>query len=308
MNFVLSPTSSDDSSDSSFGSDSSSTTPTPPGETKNNNPPHHNPQKPPSWALHHFDIGKKLGEGQFGQVFVAREKQSGFICAVKTLRKSQLRENKLEIQLRREIDIQTHLSHPHILSMYTYFWDKSNIYLILEYAAGGELYKALHKRRQRNYDATGDDTGFTAQETATWIVQLSSALQHCHNNHVIHRDIKPENLLLGQHNEILIADFGWSVHSRSKRTTWCGTLDYLAPEIVAQVKGKGDKLIPYDHGVDLWAVGVLTYELLVSGRALGFGFFFANCCLVETSNPGFNVPDNASSYYRHPYRGKGCSG
>ena len=78
---------------------------------------------------------------------------------------------------------------------------------------------------------------------------------YCHKRNVIHRDIKPENLLLGLHGELKIADFGWSVHApSSRRTTLCGTLDYLPPEMV---KGQ-----THNHTVDLWGIGVLCYECL----------------------------------------------
>jgi aurora kinase len=85
---------------------------------------------------------------------------------------------------------------------------------------------------------------------------MATALHYLHRKHVIHRDIKPENLLLGMHGELKIADFGWSVHApNQRRTTLCGTLDYLPPEMI---EGK-------DHSahVDLWSLGVLCYEFLV---------------------------------------------
>lgn len=84
---------------------------------------------------------------------------------------------------------------------------------------------------------------------------MADALSYLHSKHVIHRDIKPENILLGIRGDLKIADFGWSVHAPSNsRSTLCGTLDYLPPEMV-----NGDQ-----HGseVDLWAIGVLTYEFL----------------------------------------------
>jgi serine/threonine protein kinase len=210
------------------------------------------------WKVDDFDIGKPLGRGKFGRVFLAREKKYKFVCALKCLEKKQLQRNNVEHQLRREIEIQSNLSHPHILSLYGYFWDKQRVYLILEFAPGGEMYKVLTKQVAKNRETLGLEKGFSERKAATWIYQLSSALHYCHGKHVIHRDIKPENLLLGLKNELLIADFGWSVHApSSRRTTLCGTLDYLPPEMVA---GNDDE---YDNGVDLWALGVLTYEFLV---------------------------------------------
>ena len=89
-----------------------------------------------------------------------------------------------------------------------------------------------------------------------YIRSLAEALNYCHTKHVIHRDIKPENLLLDLKGELKIADFGWSVHApNSRRTTLCGTLDYLPPEMI---EGK-----PHDVWVDVWSLGVLMYEFLV---------------------------------------------
>lgn len=96
-----------------------------------------------SWELSDFDIGKPLGRGKFGNVYLAREKKSHYIVALKVLFKSQLSKAGVEHQLRREIEIQSHLRHKNILRLYGYFYDQSRVYLILEYAAKGELYKEL---------------------------------------------------------------------------------------------------------------------------------------------------------------------
>ncbi|XP_036782316.1 aurora kinase C isoform X2 [Manis pentadactyla] len=136
-------------------------------------------------------------------------------------------------------------AHPNILCLYNYFHDARRVYLILEYAPRGELYKELQKSH------TLDE-----QRAATIMEELADALTYCHKKRVIHRDIKPENLLLGFRGEVKIADFGWSVHTPSlRRKTMCGTLDYLPPEMI---EGR-----TYNENVDLWCIGVLCYELLV---------------------------------------------
>ena len=197
------------------------------------------------WTLRDFEIGKPLGRGKFGKVYLARERRTKYIVALKVLSKGQLLKSGVEHQLRREIEIQAHLRHRHILRMYGYFYDNKNIYLILEYSPGGELYKKLTARGQ-----------FSERTSARFISDLSTAMKYCHSKHVIHRDIKPENLLLGANNDIKIADFGWSVHApTSRRNTLCGTLDYLPPEMV---EGR-----EHDEQVDTWALGVLLYEFLV---------------------------------------------
>ncbi|XP_061865243.1 aurora kinase A [Colius striatus] len=197
------------------------------------------------WSLDDFEIGRPLGKGKFGNVYLAREKRSKFILALKVLFKTQLEEAGVEHQLRREVEIQSHLRHPNILRLYGYFHDGTRVYLILEYAPRGEVYKELQKL-----------TKFDEQRTATYITELADALSYCHSKSVIHRDIKPENLLLGSNGELKIADFGWSVHApSSRRTTLCGTLDYLPPEMI---EGR-----THDEKVDIWSLGVLCYEFLV---------------------------------------------
>ncbi|MBN3298140.1 AURAA kinase, partial [Amia calva] len=193
------------------------------------------------WTLENFDIGRPLGKGKFGNVYLARERQSMFILALKVLFKKQLEKAGVEHQLRREVEIQSHLRHPNILRLYGYFHDSSRVYLILEFAPKGELYSELQRCVR-----------FDEQRSA----KLADALQYCHSKKVIHRDIKPENLLLGANGELKIADFGWSVHApSSRRSTLCGTLDYLPPEMI---EGR-----THDEKVDLWSLGVLCYEFLV---------------------------------------------
>ncbi|XP_008319306.1 aurora kinase A [Cynoglossus semilaevis] len=174
------------------------------------------------WSLENFDIGRPLGKGKFGNVYLARERQSKFILALKVLFKKQLEKAGVEHQLRREVEIQSHLRHPNILRLYGYFHDASRVYLILEFAPKGELYGELQRCGH-----------FPEDRSATYIMELADALNYCHSKKVIHRDIKPENLLLGANGELKIADFGWSVHTpSSRRSTLCGTLDYLPPEMI----------------------------------------------------------------------------
>jgi len=199
------------------------------------------------WTLSDFEIGRSLGKGKFGHVYLAREKQSKFVVALKVLYKKELKRSNVEHQLRREIEIQTHLRHRNILRMFGYFHDECRVYLILEFAIGGEVYKALQSEPLKRFDEA---------RTATYISQLVDALIYCHSRKVLHRDIKPENLLIGANGTLKIGDFGWSVHApSSKRVTVCGTLDYLPPEMV---EGK-----THDETADIWSVGILCYEFLV---------------------------------------------
>ncbi|CAI0563580.1 unnamed protein product [Linum tenue] len=195
------------------------------------------------WSLKNFEIGRPLGRGKFGRVYVAREVKSKYIVALKVLFKEQIDKYRIHHQLRREMEIQSTLKHPNVLRLYGWFDDDDRIFLILEYAHGGELYGVLRERGH-----------LTERESATYIASLANALAYCHSQDVIHRDIKPENLLLDHEGRLKIADFGWSVQSRSKRHTMCGTLDYLAPELVENKA--------HDYTVDNWTLGVLCYEFL----------------------------------------------
>jgi len=215
------------------------------------------------WTLQDFEIGRPLGKGKFGNVYLAREKKSKYIVALKVLFKSQLQKANVEHQLRREIEIQSHLRHHHVLRFFGYFYDDTRIYLILEYAAKGEMYKVLQKSKNGRFDEP---------TSSKYIRQLTEALIYCHSKNVIHRDIKPENLLLDLQGDLKIADFGWSVHApSSRRGTMCGTLDYLPPEMI-----HGEF---HDKNVDLWSLGILCYEFLVG-------------------KPPFESPDQNTTYKR----------
>ncbi|XP_038902311.1 serine/threonine-protein kinase Aurora-3 isoform X2 [Benincasa hispida] len=195
------------------------------------------------WSLQDFDVGKPLGKGKFGRVYLAREVRSKYIVALKVIFKEQMDKYMIHHQLKREMEIQTSLRHPNILRLYGWFHDAERIFLILEYAHRGELYRELRKNGHLD-----------EKQAATYILSLTQALAYLHEKHVIHRDIKPENLLLDHEGRLKIADFGWAVQSINKRHTMCGTLDYLAPEMVENKA--------HDYAIDNWTLGILCYELL----------------------------------------------
>ncbi|XP_015602193.1 aurora kinase B [Cephus cinctus] len=200
-----------------------------------------------AWSINDFELGAPLGRGKFGRVYLARERSSGYMVALKTLYKIELTKSRVEKQALREIEIQSHLKHPYILQLFTYFHDEKRIFMVLEFAAKGELYRELKRQPGER---------FSEHLSAKYTYQVADALEYCHSNNVIHRDLKPENLLLTYQGDIKLADFGWSVHApSSKRNTLCGTLDYLPPEMVT-----GDS---YDVYVDHWCLGILCYEFLV---------------------------------------------
>lgn len=199
------------------------------------------------WRLEDFEVGRPLGRGKFGNVYMAREVKSKYVVALKVLFKKDLEKHNHADQLKREVEIQYHLRHRNILRLYGYFHDDQRVYLILEYASAGSLYATLKQSGV-----------FSERRAGKYTSQLADALIYCHDKGVIHRDIKPENLLIASNGDLKIGDFGWSVHSpSSRRDTVCGTLDYLPPEMLESK--------PHDANVDTWALGVLLYEML-AGR------------------------------------------
>lgn len=203
------------------------------------------PLKMKNWTLDDFELGAPLGAGQFGQVWLVREKIRNYILALKIIPKAIIKENDNYKQLRRELEIHTKLRSPYILKSYGHFHDKTNVYLILEYANNGELFKKLVEQGK-----------FDEKTASNYIYQVLSAVQTMHKSKVIHRDLKPENILIGCDNKLRIADFGWSVcNLDNKRSTFCGTQEYLSPEMI-------DRNV-HNEKVDMWCVGILAYELLV---------------------------------------------
>ncbi|KAI0541335.1 kinase-like protein [Xylaria digitata] len=195
-----------------------------------------------------FEIGKPLGRGGFGRVYLTRERETGLVCALKVLYKKRIKNTFAETQVRREIEIQSNLRHPNILKLYGHFHDSTRIFLVLELAGRGELYKHLLCAER-----------FPEQRAAQYIAQIACALRYLHRKNIIHRDIKPQNILVGTHGEIKMSDFGCSVRTRNRRITYCGTTDYRAPEMVRLPNWDES----YDEKVDLWSLGVLMYQLLV---------------------------------------------
>lgn len=210
------------------------------------------PQSPgPQVTLDEFEVldddaGRSLGKGSFGVVRRIRRKGTGDIFALKTMQKIEVIEGDLIDQVEREIQVQRTLKHENVLRLYKHFEDAESVYLLLEYCAKGELYQLLRTRRGRR---------FPEDVAQHYFVQTARGLQYLHSRNIVHRDLKPENLLVNHDDVLKIADFGWCAVSDNLRTTFCGTLDYLAPEMV---QGQG-----HNHTLDLWSLGVLLYEMVV---------------------------------------------
>jgi len=205
-----------------------------------------------SVRLRDFEIGRFLGEGGFGKVVAARKHHSKYPVALKVISKEKLEVSESEnpdtrtsimVQIKREIDIQSMLSHPNILKIFGHFHNETIICLILEYCSGVTLRRHCFGKR------------LPEREVAKYVFDVSSALQYCHHRHVMHRDIKTENLLLDANGKVKLIDFGFAVIVGDElQFTFCGTDEYCAPEILT---GRG-----YGKKADHWATGILVFDLL----------------------------------------------
>ena len=194
---------------------------------------------------------KCIGEGTFGSVWKVRHKTSNKIYAIKVMNKENIiRHNMLE-QINKEIEILYKLDHPNIIKLYSHFEDDEHICLIMEFISKGHLFNLIKSHRKFNQ--------ITAKE---YLKQIISAIDYLHtrNPPIIHRDIKPENILVDNDGKCKLADFGWASYDYGKknRETFCGTPEYLAPEILNQTG--------HDKSVDIWALGILLFEML-TGRS-----------------------------------------
>lgn len=198
----------------------------------------------------YFEFKDRLGSGRFSDVFTALELRTGFEWAIKVVEKTRLNELEREM-LRSEVAIMRLLNHPNVVEMKEVYEDRTKLYLVMELVEGGELFDRIRQKR-----VFSEFTAFHCTR------QLLTIVQYLHEVGIIHRDIKPENILLSDESEVptlKLADFGLSklVGPDDTLQVACGTLGYVAPEVLMQR--------PYGKPVDLWSVGIVTY-LLLRGR------------------------------------------
>lgn len=191
-----------------------------------------------------FSFHSQLGSGAFGKVYKVSSKLTNNVYALKVLSKNQITNLKLTEQLKKEIAIIAKCNHENIIKLYGAFEDKSYIYLIMELANDSTLFSKLKKSKK-----------LSEMQTAIYLADIVRALIYLHSQKpaIIHRDLKPENILLNE-GRCKIADFGWSNITDEFRNTFCGTPDYLAPEMII---GTG-----HDEKLDVWTIGVMMYELI----------------------------------------------
>ncbi|KAK3057718.1 hypothetical protein LTS18_011498 [Coniosporium uncinatum] len=196
-----------------------------------------------------FEPLKVLGKGSFGKVMLVRQKASGRLFAQKQLKKASIVVHKKMVErTRTERAILEQVNrHPFVVKLFYAFQDADKLYLILEYASGGELFHHLSAERL-----------FPEPTVSFYMAELVLAISHLHRNlGVVYRDLKPENCLLDSEGHLLLTDFGLSkvaVDEDDRCKSFLGTVGYMAPEIIQEKE--------YGFAVDWWSLGVLGYDLL----------------------------------------------
>ncbi|KAG1785573.1 Pkinase-domain-containing protein [Suillus plorans] len=205
-----------------------------------------------------WKVGRTIGKGSSGRVRIARHSKTGQYAAVKIVSKNILMNSitklvdsaeHMLLSIEREIVIMKLIDHPNIMRLYDVWETSSELYLILEYVEGGELFDYLcNKGRLSTFEALG------------YFQQIISAIDYCHRLNIAHRDLKPENLLMDQNKNIKVADFGMAAwQARSKNgllQTACGSPHYAAPEVIMGKEYNG-------RASDIWSCGVILFALLV---------------------------------------------
>ena len=193
-----------------------------------------------------FEILKLLGRGSFGKVLLVKRKTNNNLYAMKVLKKDIIKLKNQEDHTKTERMLLANIKSPFIINLYYAFQDEFKLYFITEFMQGGELFFHLHKEGK-----------FNSEKTKFYTIEILLALEDIHKNNMIYRDLKPENILFDKFGHIKLSDFGLSKildKNKLKTYTICGTLEYLAPEILSE---KG-----YDNSVDFFSLGCLIFEML----------------------------------------------
>uniref|UniRef100_A0A3B4ULE8 Serine/threonine-protein kinase Sgk1 n=2 Tax=Seriola TaxID=8160 RepID=A0A3B4ULE8_SERDU len=194
-----------------------------------------------------FDFLKVIGKGSFGKVFLAKWKHDEKYYAVKVLQKKVIlnRKEQKHIMAERNVLLKN-VKHPFLVGLHYSFQTADKLYFVLDFINGGELFFHLQKERT-----------FPEPRAKFYIAEMASALGYLHSLTIVYRDLKPENILLDQEGHIVLTDFGLckeGISQTDTTTTFCGTPEYLAPEVLRKQ--------PYDNTVDWWCLGSVLYEML----------------------------------------------
>ncbi|KAJ0979228.1 hypothetical protein J5N97_014702 [Dioscorea zingiberensis] len=204
--------------------------------------------EPPSSKVifNKYALGRILGRGGSAKVHLAHDLTTGLNVAIKIICKHRITKCNLADNVLREVDSMRRLRHPNVVRLHEVLASRTKIYLVLDFLRGGELFTWVAARGR-----------FPEDTSRRYFRQLVSALGYCHARGVFHRDLKPENLLLDEHGDLKVTDFGLSALQPSNPSvlhTLCGTPAYVAPEILSKKGYAG-------ASVDVWSAGIVLFVL-----------------------------------------------
>ena len=192
------------------------------------------------YTLTDFNFQRTLGTGSFGRVHLAQSKHNQRFYAVKVLKKAQVVKMKQVEHTNDERRMLQRCRHPFLITLWGTWQDSKNLYMVMDFIEGGELFSLLRKSQVRHstQSYTISTLTFCTQRFPNpvakfYAAEVTLALDYLHSMNIIYRDLKPENLLLDRHGHIKITDFGFAKDVPDITWTLCGTPDYLAPEVVS---------------------------------------------------------------------------
>ncbi|XP_066316905.1 CBL-interacting protein kinase 5-like [Miscanthus floridulus] len=205
-------------------------------------------EKKPTILMNRYELGRMLGQGTFAKVYHGRNLASSQSVAIKVIDKEKVLRVGMIDQIKREISVMRLVRHPNVVQLHEVMASKSKIYFAMEYVRGGELFTRVARGRLKEDSAR------------RYFHQLIGAVDFCHSRGVYHRDLKPENLLVDEHGNLKVSDFGLSALKECQKQdgllhTTCGTPAYVAPEIINKKGYDGAK-------ADIWSCGVILFVLL----------------------------------------------
>ena len=232
-------------------------------------------KQPTGVRIGKYQVLKTLGEGSFGKVKLAEHLTTGQRVALKIINRKTLAKSDMQGRVEREISYLRLLRHPHIIKLYDVIKSKDEIIMVIEFA-GKELFDYIVQKGK-----------MPEQEARRFFQQIIAAVEYCHRHKIVHRDLKPENLLLDEHYNVKIADFGLSniMTDGNFLKTSCGSPNYAAPEVISGKLYAGPE-------VDVWSSGVILYVMLC-GR-LPFDDDFIPALFKKISNGVYTLPSYLS--------------
>ncbi|NXX81434.1 NEK5 kinase, partial [Urocolius indicus] len=221
-----------------------------------------------------YEIVKKIGEGSFGKIFLAKGKVDNEQCVIKEINLTKMHVKEKEAS-QKEVILLAKMKHANIVTFYASVQEKNKLYIVMEYCDGGDLMKRINLQH---------GVLFEEDQILSWFVQISLGLKHIHDKKILHRDIKAQNIFLSNNGKVAkLGDFGIARELNSTMEfahTCVGTPYYLSPEMCENR--------PYNNKTDIWSLGCVLYELCALKHPVIFTALFLLFSLIKFEGNSFH--------------------